>query len=564
MKRLYFLILFFTINRLHGFSQSVLFEKSFEPLFNSGINKVIHDSSENFYAIGSTHDIDYGPGGMLFKFDPSGQFIYKKYFHYVEEDFLNDIIITSDTNLLLCGCGMPCDYLTGKSGILAKVNLNGNELWRSYINPDTMTIWPDHDNCLSHVIEWNDGSFIATADSTIYRCHANGDTLYTKHIHGTFHSLSVGRNNTFLAGTSLSLLQFDGMSQQLNQRNFGSPVSFVKLLPDSSYLILSGDTLFKLDAMLNTTNNYPLATIQLYNTRVQLDGNKIWISNYEGSDFASFDYNLQLIDSFRTQQAEVAISSLTISDSIICVAGAENGHKNYCYLKSYTTSGSGYFNLVDLALTDISFDTAYFYHPPNLPTGVYELLFVARITVQNNGTDTIHHFNINAQSILPNVCGPVYYFLAVDSINLVPGQLMSIPLDTLDEYGIGPISIFPFTYRFCAWLSCPDSLVDKNHSNDYLCDSVSVDRPDHVDELVYVDQIAIYPVPVINELTVEFSEKILSPVQFELYNLLGEKIASGEMSEKKNRVDFSKISSGLYFIRILAREHNSKQKIIKL
>ena len=370
-------------------------------------------------------------------------------------------------------------------------------------------------------------------------------------------------NGNIICGVQSGILVFDSLGQIFNQIPLLSPTTFVKLLPDSTYLIATDSSLSRLDSAYNLINQFDLTTINYSANHIDLSAGKIWATNSTGSDFVSFNFNLQLIDSFRTQGSGVRVNSLSVFDSSIVIVGMETGHRNYSYIKSYSTSGNADYYPVDLALTNVTYDTAFVDQPSPLPSGVYRLSFVSRITVENTGLDTIRSFFVNCQSFLGGPCGPFTYTILKENLNILPGQTYNFPLDTLSEYGL-VLSSFPYYYQFCVWISCPNFRVDKDHSNDYLCDTIQAEDPNSIAELRDFPKVNIYPNPSGNLCTIELPEQYAQGYSYVLYDSFGKEQFSGSLPDKMNPVNLSAFSSGVYFIKIIFQTKTITKRIIKL
>jgi hypothetical protein len=245
------------------------------------------------------------------------------------------------------------------------------------------------------------------------------------------------------------------------------------------------------------------------------------------------------------------------------VAGAESSIRNYSYLKSYSTTGNTTYYQNDLALTGIVFDTAYFDHPSSLPAGIYRYNLVAHIEVQNMGMEEINSFNINLHYPFGGICGDNISFEVVDNIQLQPGQSLSVALDTIYEYGIPGGAGIPFTYTFCPWISCSDAKVDNDHSNDQLCDSISILRPTAIDELTALQQISIFPNPFESEIHIRNSYKGYQHINYILVDLVGNHVMHGEIFSEEFILNLKEQPAGIYFLQMENKGERLTKKLIK-
>lgn len=555
------LYILFVLSLSNAFSQTVNFEKCYEPLFNSGIQGITHDTSGYFYTVGSSHEnVEFSAPGIFTKINQQGNFLFEKYYYYSDETYFRDIKPTQDGNFIIGGNISGCDFGIS-SGLILKINPNGDTLWTRLINPQELGVIADN-QCRS-VAELPDGKVIFVSDTTLYAFNSTGDSLFTFLSNEHFTTISGGFDSTILCGNQQGLIILNSSGQLINQLYFISPVGYISLLQDSTALLLTSNTLIKIDSNFNILNQLDLSTINFSNADVLVESGTIWLRKSQDSAFAALDLNFQLINSFSTLASSVNSNSFSVADTTIMVGGTELDVKNHCYLKTYSTSGNTTYYSSDLALTDVGFDTAYVTHPSSLPANVYELIFVCRLTITNTGTDTIHSFYANAESYLFGPCGYFKYWKEFNNLNIAPGQTTSIAIDTLNEYGMY-IPHFPFTYQFCSWVSCPNNKPDRNPSNDYLCDTIVYEAPVGISEIQNENPVHIYPNPFVSEITIQFSDENGIGSEYEIYSIYGKKVLSGPCYDNENNINLSSLSSGVYMINIHGQKFSYSGKIIKL
>jgi len=556
MKKIYFISLLFFLQSFLSLGQETFFEKSIEPDFNARLNAVIPDSSGNFYAVGDG-GFGFSRASWFMKTDRNGNILFQVPLYDRDDNYLDDLIFTHDHNFLASGYSAYCDIAPPNQGIIYKLSPAGSVIWSKIVNPDTS--WYSSDNNLRQVFEMQNGKILLRADSTLYFMDDSGDSLWTKVFTGGLVYAGEELNHRIIAANQSQIFLLDTLGNVISQFLFPSPITQMNSLEDSTYVIECGSNLLKLDSAFNTIAQFDFTQINYSAAHLTVGPGKIWIANLPASDFASFNLNLQLADTFRTQQSGVVVKSVAVDDTLIVVAGAEQSQRNYAYLKSYSTNGNYKYRPVDLELTSLSFDTTYGFHYINHPQGVNSIGFVAECTVTNTGSDTIHSFNINAHSqIIYGPCGPFEYIKRVTNINLLPGQIMSVTLDTLAESGI--VFTPPFMFTFCAWVSCPDSVVDKNHSNDYLCDSFIVDEIEATETIDNESTMSIFPNPSSSEFTVSTKE-LSADAKLEIFNCFGERVYSSVLHQNHETIN-AKLIAGIYFVRLSDEERSFTQKLV--
>ena len=458
----------------------------------------------------------------------------------------------------MCGYADGCDFFPSQSGIITKYSSNGNLIWMKLLNADTS--YNTADNYLREIIELPDNSLAVNADSTLFFLNASGDSIRSVILPGSIGSLCWSGYN-ILAGCDSNLFVIDTSGNILNQFLFPGEIKFTQKISNSKFLIKAGSSLFTLDSAFTIIDHVDLSTSNFPPDLITFDSSLICIGNFRGSWFAYFDHSLSMIDSFLIITADVSCSSMSLHDSTIFIFGSENSQKNYHYYKSFSILGAYNYHNVDLALTRVSFDTSYAYHPVQLPNGVFAIEFVAKLTVTNYGTEIIKSFNVSANSYLQGLCGAGRIIQRFNNLNILPGDSLQVTLDTLGEWGIVLSQPYNFSYSFCPWISCPDSVTDKDHSNDLLCDSFLIDEIVFVQELPD-EKITLFPNPVSDDLNVKSGIAGNHESIFTILNSLNEVVDTGILIT--GTINTSKLENGFYLLMIEGQSRRSVNKFIKM
>ena len=541
------------IQELHA---QPFFEKSYMPLPNSRINAILHDSLGFFYTIGTSINAisnDFTTPAVILRFNAQGVIYVEREYYFEEQSHLFDMTFASDGNILICGQGGQCDYGDDK-GLIIKINHIGDTLWVKRMDP--RVIGSTQNNWLRHIVQLSNGNILVTGDSLLYFCNNTGDSLFS--VNAGFHvnSIAEGPGGMIVTGHSGGLTVFDHNGLFVANEVYADPVVQIERLSDSALIALSGNTLYKIDSTFAIIDQSSLTTFNFYANQFVIEQDKVWVTDIYGSDFLSFDQSLQVVDSFGTDELDIIAQCFSVSDTIIMTAGAEKGKRNYPYLKAFSTTGNTTNYSNDLALIGLIFDTVWADNRTPLPPGVYSVNFLASITVQNNGSDTISDFYANVEFIR-GFCGPFKYRKQFTNLSLVPGQTYTFQLDTLYEFGI-VISHFPYTYQFCPWISCPSERIDRDHSNDTICNSFTVYSAVGIENPAKED-VRIYPNPAQEELyVVGISSR---GATFRLLSITGQLMMEGKLSDER-KISLIGISPGLYIIEFKSNNAFIYQRLI--
>jgi len=80
---------------------------------------------------------------------------------------------------------------------------------------------------------------------------------------------------------------------------------------------------------------------------------------------------------------------------------------------------------------------------------------------------------------------------------------------------------------------------------------------------IQIENISIYPNPIINMLNVNIGAN--SDLNYSIFNITGQIILKGEFISSNNRVNFSELSKGIYFLQVRNTQLNKHNtyKLIK-
>ena len=81
------------------------------------------------------------------------------------------------------------------------------------------------------------------------------------------------------------------------------------------------------------------------------------------------------------------------------------------------------------------------------------------------------------------------------------------------------------------------------------------------DNNIQIENISIYPNPINNMLNISVGSN--SGLNYSIFNITGQIIFKGKFTSSNNRVDFSDLSKGVYFLQVLDIQLN-KQNTYKL
>ena len=300
---------------------------------NDFANGIVQANDGGYYIAGTTSSYGNGETSIYFaKLDNSGNEVWHKIFTGQFEDWVTDMVKTSDGNFLLCG-GTNSAAGAGRAAYLLKINPNGDKLWqKTYGNTTSGTA--------NQVIEIHDGyAFVGTNEASsgnfdvyLVKTDFNGGLISENSYGSTLTEVGNGISATddggfILCGQTagfgaqardafLVKVSINGAEQWNKEFGFAHNDGFSRVvqLSNGGYIAV-GSTVTFLDA----TNEYT----DLYVVTTDNSGNKMTENKYGGG---------------RSDNANTLFKA---SDGLFVVGGntASYSNKNDIYFLKVNTNG---------------------------------------------------------------------------------------------------------------------------------------------------------------------------------------------------------------------------------
>lgn len=167
-----------------------LWQKTFGG-FNQDVGKSIALLPDGGFVI-TGYSSSYGAGGydvLTIRTDKFGNQIWLKSFGGLDWDFGNDVIISDDGNILVCGSTFSFGY-GNKDALILKYDLSGNLLWQKYyggIEDDELVAVTQSTNGLNYLAGNTKSLGDTKGDAWLFAINMSGDSIT---------SANVGKPNT--------------------------------------------------------------------------------------------------------------------------------------------------------------------------------------------------------------------------------------------------------------------------------------------------------------------------------------------------------------------------------
>ncbi len=450
-----------------------------------------------------------------------------------------------------------CDVIDDHINLIYKFDKNLNELWKrsfttknsSFFNHGSLAFNRDHNllfgfKSCTYLISPQTGN-------TIRKDSMRTDTFYN--------CFPLEDNNRLIINMH-HIIRTDSLLHPLWIKVF--PNTQAWRLKNNLFAFINKSKLFITDDTFKILANYTFGNNLNSGADIAILGNHIYFigSNInQESVLYKFDMNLALIDTEVIPRLYFPGHIFT-QGNIIGLAGQDKSDDNNLrseivimdttYQLKTLSNDIGIFKIIPTGITRTK---------NNFYTDFYISL---DIVVKNYGNTMIHNFSAYTDgSFIGGFCSngtnPIVTY---SSLNLAPGDTQSFHLGSfLNEFINIPAQI---KFNVCAYTSDPNTEVDKNPHNDYICDTFLYTGIEDAKENNLV-QIKLFPNPVTQDLQLTSMNHLEAKI--DIFNASGQIIQSNlSFKGEKLIINTTSLASGFYLLRIYNSTYISNMKFIKL
>jgi hypothetical protein len=198
--------------------------------------------------------------------------------------------------------------------------------------------------------------------------------------------------------------------------------------------------------------------------------------------------------------------------------------------------------------------------PDSQFTGLGDMILSAdgHLIVTGQNVDSSKQFN--AARIM-KIClnSDIIWEVRDTGIALPNGQSLNL-MEGIIESGSGSIYAVGYTYKSAGFYEGLLLKVRKDGCVDTICTTTAIENLIRLQQ----EKILVYPNPVSDELTIQFSKSFSKDFLIKLYDSFGREKFSEHLYENKKKIDVSNLPPGLYILQISDKEHvMAIRKIIK-
>jgi hypothetical protein len=508
----------------------------------------------------------------------NGVSVFKKKILKHEYTTVSAMRVLSDHSILVLGYARGCDYIDSSGlNFILKLDTLGNILTDvEFKNLNGTSYNPDN---LVDISEYQDSTLFAVSDSFLFRFSSGAAILQkTKLPFSGVKGFQLTNSGNLLFSTFSGVAKLVVTDTALNVLAQDTlPDFYTKLIETTTGNWYGLNSQKKIDR-IDTNLDLIASTSSIQNTKKVTDfllsNDTLILSVSTTLGDSSFvllcDTALNLLQSSPIAITPLKSTSIQHSGASLFIFGEEttdatSNHNIFTSLLEVDKfTGNGNF-ISDARVSLVTIDTAYTvaYYIPGPNHWLVTYFYSMEVTVQNNGTDTLHTVTINHNPYNYPYCGFDFYSEKFSGLSLAPGQTVILQTPIIAKGAAMPLSQPPtntITISACFWTSAPNQRSDIDHSNDEICGTYTYITTGLADQH-FVDDLSVFPNPFRETITI--SDENSSICAIELYSADGKLIQKkGEGDSKIKHVSAEGIAPGFYVLKLYHKDGNTQ--LIKL
>ncbi|MEO8150065.1 MAG: T9SS type A sorting domain-containing protein [Bacteroidia bacterium] len=483
---------------------------------------------------------------------------------------INRLLQVSDNDIVLAGYEEACDVALGNGYVQKVSRLTGNTIWLKTFN------FTYGKGFGSDIVELPDSGFWVANKTMLYRLNSIGDSLYAiSYNFGKINKMVVTPSNYILLGCNNGLVKIDTAGNVIDTLVLSKVIRNIACSGDSLYFIDAEKYIYKTDSSLTILGqDSALKGVTELNSMVVFN-NRLWFILHPSTNnickLLKWDFNFGFIG--QETFSYLNGSDLDVRDILVnahsfdlFVHERTNKLSNHLLLKNWvnSTNNTYYYN-TDAGVTGFYADSAYAILNQLAGQTIVYPYFDIYVNVKNYGPVAIDDVFLNsAIDTSLYFCLPHTYGAKFSGLNLQPGDSVDVHLGWIPAAPYDSSLNLTNERYICFWTSSPGGRMDYNHGNDNNCQTLFVTNFVGINEIYKADIFSIRPNPANNELIIKSNGQFnLNHSTVSVYDLLGNILIKNLNHTDKINLDVSKLTPGIYVVKIETGTNLFTQKFVK-
>jgi hypothetical protein len=401
-----------------------------------------------------------------------------------------------------------------------------------------------------------------TINTTIYKPYLDAATIFPDNASIANLLLTNGitlNGNNVLIFSNKTIFRYDTSGTLISYLPdinivFNQNIQQVFPFSNSEELFVFNKTIYKIDNELNFSDTLNFSNELDSIHSIKLIDNHIWILgniiNTDTIKLLETDTDFNIINSY----------TITLNDCTPLNFNIEN-NKLMLYVSEITSPFRNEFSFgikeydlqsiqdifnYDIALENFSFniysvyDFILWYYYEKSVSGKLQF------TIKNNGTDTINNFRLRASfsgaaNSIIDFCDPYRKLVIyINDIELLPNETQTFYYDSINI----KTSVSPTSQELCVWLENPNGKIDKDHSNNSSCETLTIVSTKPMNDIE--NAVQIYPNPANTK--VYFSSENVDIETVYISDITGKTLIKSGNINNNSFVNIETLNEGIYFV----------------
>jgi hypothetical protein len=313
--------------------------------------------------------------------------------------------------------------------------------------------------------------------------------------------------------------------------------------------VLFDTRLIALDTSLNVVDTLISTTAKF--DEIEIYGKNIWLSTLNADKIQLIQLAENVIIDTVSFPQMLNKTEYIVTDKSFAFTG--NSFSNQIALCSFKKSSNNTYSaqLPDIEFIDFDISNIiieyHVYQGISIATGYF---FTPKLTVKNNGADTLKSLAAFADLHGGMNCAQNFFYQKFTGLKILPGQSQTLICERTYEQEIK-------NNQLCFELLAPNAKAETNIATNAQCKTFTITGINNFKK----PEIKVYPNPFTNFITIENPN--LESIQAELLDSGGRIILQKQTKSEPIKLETSQMTPGLYFLKIITEKTNFSQPIIK-
>ena len=419
-------------------------------------------------------------------------------------------------------------------------------------------------------IQMPDSAYFLFAGSVHYRLNKNGQLQQRiPGMYGVVYASFLNDNNNailsanYIGNPSLLILQNGGMVITHSVM----PALYTKLVQSANtadyYGLSMSGSIHKISSGFIVTDSFYVKKAADFDFR----NDTLFVLSDVDSVYMILNNTFQLQHSFTLNKSGFQYRNILVDSSHVLISATHYSHPAQTYgwehsgvviTKFPLHQGPQYKH--DVKLSKLTFQPLAL---TSISASQYSLVVNVQARVVNKGTLPVNKFMINSFKSTEYNCGNTHFNHQIDSVNIAPGDSLTVNFNCSFSFHEGPSSTNNqiYTGALCLFTTAPNDEPDDDYLNNRACETITVALNEvGLTDYEKLQDVIVFPNPAENTIRIS-SEKFIKEIL--LRDCYGRVCLNDTGRSFEATINLQHLSKGVYFLEIITNTGKQIKKVLK-